>query len=91
MGGSEQAILIIPPDDFYSPKAFDHYVRSLHSVIVPGSVRFYFGGNDILKNKLREFKRDNPAVMAVGGLVHSLLSRTMWMDQSRSNAFTVDW
>ena len=90
-GGSEQAILIIPPDDFYSPKAFDHYVRSLHSVIVPGAVRFYFGGNDVLKNKLREFKRDNPAVMAVGGLVHSLLSRTMWMDQSRESAFTVDW
>jgi hypothetical protein len=86
---ADNAILIIPPDDFYVPKAFDHYVRSLRSVIVPSRVRFYFGGNDILKNKLREFRRDDPAVMAVGGLVHSLLSRTMWADTSRENIFTI--
>ena len=88
-GGDQAAILITPPDDFYSPKAFEIYVRSMHSVIVPGKVRFGFGGNEILKNRLREFKRDDPAVMAVGGLVHSLLSRTMWMDQSRSNCFNL--
>lgn len=88
-GGDKLAILISPPDDFYSPLSFDHYVRSMHSVVVPGKVRFGFGGNEILKNRLREFKRDDPAVMAVGGLVHSLLSRTMWMDQSRSNCFNL--
>jgi len=88
-GGDKQAILISPPDDFYSPKAFDHYVRSMHSVVVPGRIRFGFGGNEVLKNRLREFKRDDPAVMAVGGLIHSLLSRTMWMDQSRSSVFSI--
>jgi hypothetical protein len=89
-GGDRAAILIIPPDDFYEPKAFDNYVRSLRSSIMPSRVRFYFGGNDILKNKLREFKRDCPAVTAVGGLVHSLFGRTMWMDQSRESAFVLE-
>lgn len=89
-GGNDQAISITPPDDFGGTKAFDHYVRSLHSVITPGSVRFYFGGLEILKNRLREFKRDDPAVFAVGGLVHSLLLRCAWMDQSRENMFVLE-
>jgi len=89
-GGEQMAILMSPTDDFYSPKAFDTYVRAMHSVIVPGKIRFGFGGNEILKNRLREFKRDDPAVMAVGGLVHSLLSRCMWMDQTRENCFTIE-
>ena len=86
----DQAILIAPPDDFGSPLAFDHYVRSLHSTLTPENTRFYFGGNDILKNKLREFTRNNPAVMAVGGLVHSLLLRCTWMDQTRENMFVLE-
>lgn len=89
-GGDRQAILIAPPDDFYAPKAFENYVRSMHSVIMPGKVRFGFGGCEILKNRLREFKKDDPAVMAVGGLVHSLMSRCMWMDQSRENIFNLE-
>lgn len=90
-GGERESILIIPPDDFYVQHSFDHYVRSLRSVVSQEHVRFYFGGCEILKNHLREFKRDNPAVFAVGGLVHSLLSRTMWMDaHSREVAFCVE-
>jgi len=86
-----QEILIIPPDDFYVQHAFDHYVRSLRSVIVTGRKRLFFGSCDILKNKVQEtFLRDNPAVMAVGGLVHSLLSRTTWMDQARESAFILE-
>lgn len=85
-----QAILIIPPDDLYVPHAFDHYVRSLRSVIERGNKRFYFGQCDVLKKKLQEFKRDDPAVYAVGGLIHSLLTRTTWMDQARENAFNVE-
>lgn len=90
VGGDRAAILITPPDDFYSPKAFENYVRSMHSVIVPGRVRFGFGGNEILKNRLREFKKEDPAVMAVGGLIHSLLSRAMWMDSARENVFFIE-
>ncbi|MFZ2809404.1 MAG: hypothetical protein WAZ60_23720 [Desulfosalsimonadaceae bacterium] len=85
-----KGILISPPDEFYGPTAFDEYVRSIQSVIVAGRVRFYFGGCEILKNKLREFRRDNPAVMAVGGLVHTLLSHCEWMDQARENMFVVE-
>ena len=90
-GGKERdAIMIKPPIDFGNPMTFDNYVRSLQSVIIPGKVRFYFGGCEILRNKLREFKRDCPAVMAVGGLIHSLLFETLWMDSTQSNVFTVE-
>jgi hypothetical protein len=89
-GGDKMAILISPPDDCDEPKAFDTYKRSLESVIVSNPVRFAFGGNDILKNKLREFRRNDPAVFAVGGLVHSLLVRCTWMDQTRENMFVVE-
>lgn len=78
-------ILITPPYDFYDPMAFDIYVRSLQSAILPGQVRFGFGGLDILKKHLREFKRDCPAVMAVGGLVHTLVMQCEWMDQARGD------
>jgi hypothetical protein len=89
-GGDNQAILIAPPDDFGHSKSFDHYVRSMHSVLVPDRLRFGFGGNEILKNRLKEFRRDDPAVMGVGGLVHSLLSRTTWMEQTRESIFVVE-
>jgi hypothetical protein len=89
-GGDKASILITPPDDFYSPKAFEIYVRSMHSVIVPGKIRFGFGGNEILKNRCKEFKKDDPAIMAVGGVIHSLLSRTMWMSDAANNCFTVE-
>lgn len=89
-GGSEAALLVYPPDDFYQRDGYDIYVRALRSALTPGRVRFFFGGNEILKNKLREFRRNDPAVYAVGGLVHSLLGRTMWMDQARENVFTIE-
>ena len=87
--GSTNAILVSPPDDFYVPKAFDHYVRSFRSVIMPDRVRFYFGKNDILKNRIKEFRQNDPAVYSVGGLVHTLLSGCTWMDHTRSNAFVI--
>jgi hypothetical protein len=85
------SIIIAPPDEFYIQKVFDHYVRSMRSVIMPDKVRFYFGKKDgILVNRLREFRQNDPAVFAMGGLVHSLLSECMWMDRTRSNAFVVE-
>jgi hypothetical protein len=90
-GGDRQAIVIIPPNDFYQPKSFDAYVRSLHSVLVPGKRRLFLGGCDVLRKHLRLFRRDNPAVMAVGGLVHTLLAQCEWADSNREAAFTVDW
>ena len=55
-----------------------------------GFKRLFFCGNTILKDRLREFKRDDPAVTAMGGLVHTLLGRTMWMGQREDdNAFNL--
>ena len=90
VGGMKNAILVSPPGDFYEPKAFDHYVRSMRSVLMPDKVRFYFGKNDILKTRLKEFRQNDPAVFAMGGLVHSLLLQSMWMDFTRENSFNVE-
>lgn len=89
-GGDRNAVLITPPVDFYEPKGFDNYLRSLKSCIMPGGERFYFGGNLILKNHLKEFRRDNPAVFAIGGLVHSLLTVTSWCDEVGGNIFSIE-
>ncbi len=102
-GGEKAAMLIAPPHDFYDTLRFDIYLRSLRSVFVPKPMysclsqtrtepmpRFYHGGCEILKTRLREFTRDDPVVTAMGGLVHSLLMRMLWLDQSRENAFSVE-
>jgi len=86
-----KAILIIPPDNCSDADRYDQYVRQLSSVIVKGRKRLYFGGCDLLRSKIQQdFKRGNPAVFAVGGLVHSLLSRCTWMDQARETIFNVE-
>ena len=84
--GEQKAILVTPADDFYSPKIFDNYVRSLQSTVVESKQRFFYGGNTILKDRLQEFYRDDPAALAMGGLIHSLLGRCMWMSQSEQGA-----
>ena len=89
-GKAGDAILIRPPIDFGNPMTFDNYVRSLQSTLITERKRFYLGKSSILKNKLREFKRDCPAVTAVGGLIHSLLFETLWLDSTQSNVFTVE-
>lgn len=86
----QDKVLITPPVDFYDTSAFDIYIRSLKSCLQPGRVRFYFGGNTILKTHLKEFRRNNPAVFAVGGLVHSLLTHCTWMDSTQSSVFAVE-
>jgi hypothetical protein len=83
-------ILIAPPVDFYEPKAFDIYSHSMRSVITPGRVRFGFGNNTILMNRLQLYKRDDPAVLAVGGLIHTLLLSCEWMDQHQPNMFVLE-
>jgi hypothetical protein len=79
--GEKAALLIAPPDDFYTPKVFETYVRSLQSAMFDGRQRFFFGGNQILRERINEFRANDPAIMAIGGLVHSLLNRCMWMSQ----------
>jgi len=89
-GGDRNAILVSPYDEMYAQKIFDSYVRALRSTLLEESKRFFFGYNDILQNRLREFHRDDPCVFAVGGLVFSLLNRVRWMDACGESAFTVE-
>jgi hypothetical protein len=89
-GRPEKGILLTPPTDMYDIKAFENYVRSLRSTMMPGKVRFYFGKNEILRNRLKEFKRNDPSVHAMGGLVHTLLGQYLWMDSNREVMFVVD-
>jgi len=85
-------LMIAPPVDFQLPTRFDDYAGSMQSTISKDIEvkRFKFSGLDILKNRLREFKRDEPAVMAVGGLVHTLLLSHNWMEQAQSNVFSIE-
>lgn len=81
-GGENNAFLIAPPDDFYVPKIFDNYVRSLQSTVIRGKPRLFFTpGLEILKDQINEFRRDDPAVLSAGGLIHTLLNRCMWLGQ----------
>lgn len=89
-GGDKNAVLITPAVDMYDVSVFDNYIRSLKSCLLPDKVRFYFGRNEILKNHLREFRKGCPAVMAIGGLVHSLLTHCSWMGETRENIFMVE-
>jgi hypothetical protein len=86
-------ILISPPVGFEESTKFDDYSRAMQSLISKDIEikRFQFmKGKDILKNRLREFKRDDPAVMAVGGLVHTLLLSKFWLDQVQENMFVIE-
>lgn len=85
-----QDILISPPDDFNDPKVFDLYVRSISQAVDQDNQRLYYGGNTVLKNRVREFQDKDPVIIGIGGLIHSLSSRMMWMDQTRQNVFTIE-
>lgn len=90
-GGENNAMIVSPPDDYVLPNKFEVYLRALKSVMTPDNLRLYFGSCVILKNRLREFKRDDPAVLAMGGLIHTLLTRTMWMGRrEKDNAFVLE-
>lgn len=89
-GGENNAMLVTPPMDLYADKPFDNYIRSLKYCILKDNLRFFFGGNNILKNHLREFRKDNPAVFAIGGLVHSLLANCTWMSETGKSVFNLE-
>jgi len=86
--GPNKSLLVAPPNDFYTPKIFDNYVRSLRTAIK--AKRLWMGNCTVVATRAWEFTRDDPAVLAIGGLVHTLLGACMWMDQSRDNAFVVE-
>lgn len=87
-GKEKAAILIIPPTDYYNPDAFKDYMHALQGVLV--DKRLFFGNCKTLRKHLHSFERGNPAVMAVGGLVYTLLGHCTWADPSRDAAFVVE-
>lgn len=88
--GDEGAVMVTPPDDYILKNRFEVYLRALKSVLQPDNHRLFFGKNDILKRRLREFKKDDPAVMAMGGLIHTMLGRLVWLGkQDTDNAFNL--
>jgi hypothetical protein len=89
-GGEDRSIQIVPPDDFQNTKVFDIYIRAITRALNKDNQRLYYGGNAVLKNRVREFMDKDPVIMGMGGLIHSLLSRTMWLDQARSNCFVLE-
>jgi len=90
--GERKALMLTPPNDFYGPKIFDIYVRSFQSTVLQGKQRFYYAGGDILKHRLKEFYRDDPSALAIGGLVHTLLGHCIWMSDGPqgSGCFNVE-
>ena len=76
------AFIVSPPDDFDSSNAFDIYMGRLRSVLAAKAKRLNLGDNTIIKNRIVSFKRDDPAIMALGGLMHTMLLRMPWMEQT---------
>ena len=89
-GGSKQAVLISPPNDFNDPKAFDVYIRAISAALDKDAQRLFYGKNDVLRNRIREFLDKDPVITAMGGLVHSLVSRCTWLDHARKNVFVIE-
>uniref|UniRef100_A0A6M3LHZ5 Uncharacterized protein n=1 Tax=viral metagenome TaxID=1070528 RepID=A0A6M3LHZ5_9ZZZZ len=78
-GSVGEAFIVSPPDEQENPKHWDIYFRQLQYVVAPEVKLLILGKiGTLLRNQLTEFKRDNPAVLAVGGLMHTLLGRTPW-------------
>lgn len=82
-------LLITPPDAWDTPMIFDHYARSLRSAILQR--RFSPGKNcPLFRARLKEFRRNDPIIMAVGGMVHTLLGRCLWMDRAGESAWRME-
>ena len=90
LGKKSRAIILQPTLDIGDKEAFDNYKRSMETAILNNPERFAFGGNSILRTKHHEYRRNNPAVFAIGGLIHTLLHTTPWMDQQQENMFVVE-
>jgi hypothetical protein len=90
MNNDRHAFIVTPPDDYDNAKAFDVFMGRLASVLAEKSKRLYLGNHDVIKNRIQAFKRDDPAIMALGGLVHVLLLRQSWMEQSTESVWQME-
>lgn len=86
-GSDRNAFILTPPDDLDTQNSFDIYYRRLQSVMSKEGKRLFIRSNEIIKNRILSFMQDDPAIIALGGLVHTILLRTPWMDQSGSSVW----
>jgi hypothetical protein len=89
-GKPQNSILIAPPDDFGIPNMFDVYTRAISQSLDSNTQRLYYGGNTILRNRIKEFMDKDPIIIGMGGLVYSLIRRRTWMDQAQENVFVIE-
>jgi len=78
----KDAFVVSPPDDYDNPKAFDIYMGRLRSVLAEKSKRLFLDDGDKIRNRIKTFMRDDPAIMSLGGLIHTLLLRQPWLEQT---------
>lgn len=90
-GNDLNAVIVSPPDDYDTPQAFDIFLRRLEDVLSEKNKRLNLGNADIIRNRILSFTRNDPAIMALGGLMHVLLMRTPWMESLDSGVFGVDF
>ena len=90
-GNDRNAVVVIPNDDYDTPQAFDVYLRRLESVLSEDGKRLFLGDSEIVRNRLLSFVRDDPAITGLGGMVHSLLMRTPWMEDRSPTVFSVNF
>lgn len=85
-----QAFIVSPPDDYESSNSFDIYMGRLRTVLSAKAKRLYINNNTIIKNRIVSFSRDDPAIMALGGLIHTLLLRQPWMEQAIPSVWQIE-
>jgi hypothetical protein len=73
-------IAVVEPVDNQVVKKYDIYARCILRMLETNPQRLYFGGKPLFKEAIRSMHIDDPAVTAVGGLLHTMLATTSWMD-----------
>ncbi|RJQ56450.1 MAG: hypothetical protein C4530_14520 [Desulfobacteraceae bacterium] len=66
-----------PPEDFDKPNAFDLYADSIRSVL-GDEKRLFLDEGDLIRAHLQNLKKDSPAILALGGVIHTLLCQKPW-------------
>jgi len=99
--GEGHGFYIYSPDDFDRPDFFEICIRQIQMCLTPnssGRKRLYIGKNNKLRNHLQNFSKsirkqsieDHPAVFALGGVLHTLIQRKRWLNNSGAEAFNLD-
>jgi len=83
-------MIVSPPDDYDNTQFFDICMRRMQSVLSEDSKRLSLGNNEIVRNRILAFKRGDPAIAALGGLIHSLLIRQPWLELTVPSVFDID-